>query len=229
MKTIGVLGGLGPQATIDFEQRVHQVAQRLLPQRDNTGYPPMVVYYYRHPPVLLDATGHPLIPFQPNPKIFDAARILGQVADFLVITSNGVHLLQTELAQAAGRPILSMIDVTLDEVEGRGWGFIGVLGFRTPLVYTQALEKRGLRWASIPVDLQEPLDEAILAVMEGRDDAASVEQARQAVAALRQSHVDGIILGCTEIPLLLQADLDAPDLLNPAHFLAEAAVRQAMA
>jgi aspartate racemase len=119
--------------------------------------------------------------------------------------------------------------VTLDEVEGRGWGFIGVLGFRTPLVYTQALEKRGLRWASIPVDLQEPLDEAILAVMEGRDDAASVEQARQAVAALRQSHVDGIILGCTEIPLLLQADLDAPDLLNPAHFLAEAAVRQAMA
>ncbi len=59
MKTIGVLGGLGPQATMDFEQRVHHVAQGLVPPQGNSGYPPMVVYYCRHPPVLVDATGHP--------------------------------------------------------------------------------------------------------------------------------------------------------------------------
>ena len=40
MKTFGVLGGLGPQATTDFEARVHHVAQRLIPQYLNTGYPP---------------------------------------------------------------------------------------------------------------------------------------------------------------------------------------------
>ncbi len=37
MKTIGVLGGIGPQATMDFEARVHRVAQRLIPQRLNGG------------------------------------------------------------------------------------------------------------------------------------------------------------------------------------------------
>lgn len=56
MKTIGVLGGLGPQATMDFEQRVHRIAQELIPPHGNSGYPPMVVYYCRHPPVLLNPT-----------------------------------------------------------------------------------------------------------------------------------------------------------------------------
>jgi aspartate/glutamate racemase len=50
LKTIGVLGGLGPQVTMDFEARVHRVAQRLIPPHGNGGYPPMVVYYDRHPP-----------------------------------------------------------------------------------------------------------------------------------------------------------------------------------
>ena len=55
MKTIGVLGGLGPQATMDFEARVHRVAQRLIPQDGNQGYPPLVVCYFRQPPVILPA------------------------------------------------------------------------------------------------------------------------------------------------------------------------------
>src|SRR5215207_831393 len=109
MKTIGVLGGLGPQATMDFEQRVHQVAQQLLPARGNSGYPPMVVHYARHPPVLLDANGHPHFPIQPDPRLASAAQALGQLADFLVITSNGAHIVQAVLEQAADRPVLSMI------------------------------------------------------------------------------------------------------------------------
>jgi aspartate racemase len=63
MQTIGVLGGLGPQATMDFEARVHQVAQRLIPPRGNSGYPPMVVYYHRRPPFVMSAGGtRPALP-----------------------------------------------------------------------------------------------------------------------------------------------------------------------
>jgi aspartate/glutamate racemase len=65
-------------------------------------------------------------------------------------------------------------------------------------------------------------------VMDGSNDAESTVHARRAVAALRNRSVDGIILGCTEIPILLQADLGDADLLNPGALLAEAAVRHAM-
>jgi aspartate racemase len=227
-KTIGVLGGLGPQATIDFEQRIHHIAQQLIPSQGNSGYPPMVVYYCRHPPVLVDASGRTRMPIQPDPRLLAAARWLGQLADFLVITSNGVHFFQSILEQAAGRPILSMIEVTLAEAARRGWQRIGVLTFQTPLVYAQALEQRGLQCETIDAALQTPLDAAIRAVMEGRADMQAVEQARRAVMALRARAVDGIILGCTEIPLLLDGELDAPDLLNPTALLAEAAVRHAI-
>ena len=54
MRTIGVLGGIGPQATMDFEARVHRVAQRLVPAHYNEGYPPMVTVFLRHPPVLVE-------------------------------------------------------------------------------------------------------------------------------------------------------------------------------
>src|SRR5215203_4763198 len=96
-KTIGVLGGIGPQATMEFEARVHQIAQRLIPSQQNGGYPPMVVYYHRHPPILVNDDMMPKLPIQPDPRLLEAAKIVGAAADFIVITSNGAHLLQTEV------------------------------------------------------------------------------------------------------------------------------------
>ena len=77
------------------------------------------------------------------------------------------------------------------------------------------MEQRGLAWEGIDAALQTPLDESIMAVMEGRSGAWAIEHARRAVDDLRARGVDGIVLGCTEIPLLLAANLDDPDLVNP--------------
>ena len=228
MKTIGVLGGIGPQATMDFEQRFHQAAQQLLPRRGNSGYPPLVVYYHRRPPVLVDEDGRSILPLVPDPQLLAGARQLGQITDFLVITSNGAHMLQPAIEAAAGRPVLSMIETTVAEVRQRGWRHVGVLSLFGPHVYNQPLDAAGIRWESITSALQTPLDQAIMQVMDGSNDTESTAHARRAVAMLRSRGVDGIILGCTEIPLLLQADLGDADLLNPGAVLAEVAVRAAM-
>ena len=229
MKTVGVLGGLGPQATMDFEARVHAVSQRLIPQRGNGGYPPMVVYYLRHAPVLLADDGSPVFPIQPDPRLFAAARRLGALADFLVITANSPHAFREAIEQAAGRPVLSMIDITLDKVRQRGLRRLGVLGLGEPTIYLAPLGRLGLACETVDEDLRGRLDLAILALMEGRAGPDARAVARQAVDALRARGVDGVILGCTEIPLLLGGEADAPDLINPAQLLAEATVRYAMA
>lgn len=229
MKTIGVLGGLGPQATMDFEVRVHRVAQRLIPPSFNAGYPPMVVYFCRHAPFIINDDGTPRLPLRPEPRLLEAARRLGVLADFLVIPSNGAHALQAEIEQASGRKVLSIIETTLAEVRRRQWRRAGVLGLGEPRIYTEPLGRLEIACESIDAALGAPLDAAIFRVMEGRDDADSAATVRAAVADLRGRAVDGVILGCTEIPLLLGADADAPDLINPAQLLAEAAVRAAMA
>jgi len=65
-------------------------------------------------------------------------------------------------------------------------------------------------------------------VMEGRDDENDRAIMFKAIADLRNKKVDGIIPGCTEIPLLLGKEMDAADLINPAQLLAEAAVKFAL-
>ena len=228
MKTIGVLGGLGPQATMDFEVRLHRESQRLIPPRMNGGYPPMVVHYHRRPPFMLGDKGLPRMPIEPDPSLLEAARQLGAVADFLVITSNGPHLLQAEIERAAGRKVLSMIDVTLDEVRRRGWTRVGVVGVGDPFIYTRRLDSLAVAHEVLEPERREPIDAAIFRVMEGREDDSDRRLVHDAVAWLRGRRVEGIILGCTELPLLLREHAEGADLLNPAQLLAEAAVRLAL-
>ena len=166
MKTIGVLGGLGPQATMDFEARVHRVAQELVPQHTNEGYPPMVVYYFREPPV--DIAGLPTFsPTNPafrgppppaNPRMLEAARGLGTMADFLVLPSNGVHTWQREIEQAAGLPVLSMVDATVTEIQRRNSRKIAIADFRPQFmgVYARPLERLGIAWEALPDDRLDP-------------------------------------------------------------------------
>jgi len=228
MKTIGVLGGLGPQATMDFEARVHACSQRLLAPRRSGGYPPMLVYYYRHSPFLLTPDWKLAVPLQPHPRLLESARRLSTWADFLVVTANAPHLFIDQIQRAFGGPVLSLITVTLTEAERRGLKRIGVIGLGEPNVYLQPLAERGLSAIVLPESARSNLDEAIFAMMEGRSGAESRQVARNAIGLMRSCPVDGIILGCTEIPLLLGESADDGDLINPAHLLAESAVRYAI-
>ena len=229
MQRIGVLGGISPQATMDFETQVHRIAQRLIPQDWNRGYPRMVVWYHRDLPIRVDGDGRPVVPRQIDSGLLEGAAWLGKAADFVVIPCNSAHVGVREVAAAAGCPVLSMVDVTLDEVARHGWRRVGVLGFGgPPPVYVEPLTERGVDWVAIDAGLQQRLDDAIRAVMEGRDGVAEHELALAAVDALRGQRVDGVVLGCTEIPLLLGRKGDASDLVSPAKLLAEAAVRRAL-
>jgi aspartate racemase len=229
MQRIGVLGGISAQATMDFEARVHRACQDMVPQDWNRGYPRMVVWYHRELPIRVDRDGRPIVPRQIDPGLLDAAAWLGQVADFLVIPCNSAHVGVRQIETAARCPVLSMIDVTLEEIARRRWRGVGVLGFGgPPSVYVDPLIESGVRAVAVDGSRQERLDGAIRAVMEGREGAADHEAALAAVDAVRGSGVDGVLLGCTEIPLLLAEKGEAGDLINPAALLAEVAVRRAL-
>ena len=224
MKTIGVLGGFGPQATMDFEARVHAVSQQLIPQSGNTGYPPMVAYYHRFPPLVKDEQQKS----RPDLRLLESAKKLGTLADFLVITASAPHQAQAEIEAASGLKVLSMIDLTINEVRRRGWQYVGVLGMGEPTVYLTPLRQMEIGCETISAELMRQLDQALIAVIEGRAGPKEQAIARIAIERMRVQQVDGTILGCTELPLLLQEQADAPNLINPLQLLAEAAVREAI-
>ena len=208
-----------------FVTRIHLESQQHFPQRTVSGYPPMVVVYFRNPPILTDAQGQRVEPVQVNPAFLDAAATLGRQVDFLVITANGAHSFQAEIQKAAGRPLLSMVDLTLHAVNRAGWRRVGVLGLGLPDVYTQRMAKMSLAFETVPARIREPLDGAIFAYMEGKDTPEMHQAAVDAIEVLRNKGVDGIILGCTEIPLILKNQAQAADLIDPSDLLASAAVQ----
>lgn len=211
---------------MDFETRVHRCAQRLVSQDWNRGYPPMVVWYHRDLPIRRGADGRPLEPRLIDPRVVEAASRLGALADFLVVPCNAAHVGLDEPRRAAGCPVLSMIDVAVDEVARRRCRRVGVLGaYGAPPSYVDAFTRRKIDVELIDATLQGGVDGAIQAVMEGRDAKEHTLAARAAVDVLRERVVDAVVLGCTEIPLLLGDDSDAPDLINPVALLAEAAVQ----
>src|SRR5262249_55647052 len=150
--------------------RVHRVAQQLIPPQFNAGYPPLMVYYCRHAPFIVDGAGMPVPPLRPDPRLLAAARQLGEVADFLVIPSNGPHAVQAAIEQAARRKVISMPEITIQEARRRGWKRVGVLGVGEPAIYTEPLARLGIATETASAERRKALDDAIFRLMEGRSD-----------------------------------------------------------
>jgi aspartate racemase len=232
MKTIGILGGIGPQATMDFENKLHLAAQSLIPQNANEGYPKMVTYYFRQAPFLRAKNGKAEVPIKPNPELLKAAAELGSLCDFLVIPSNTPHFFLEEIEQAAGKKPLSIVEEAFKEVRRRGVKKIGVLSvglaFKHKL-YEKMLEGQGLTWLTIEQDMSARLDEFVFSYMEGKFSQEAHDCALNCLDYIRNQGAEATIIGCTEIPLLLGKKYsEAQDLINPAQLLAEAAIKFAI-
>lgn len=231
-KTIGILGGLGPQATMDLERRIHKASQELIPQFVNRGYPPLAVHYFRDAPMVLNENGDVPDVLEPSPGLLAAATHLGQVADFLIIASNTPHFFVQQIEEAAGKPVLSIVDLVIGEIKRRQPKKVGVLAIGETLqhrLYQNPLDELGIPWETITEDMSSRLDDSIYAFMEGKVGGGLGNAVSDAVLYLReQKHIDVIIFGCTELPLLYGSAVDYEGDINPAALLAEAAVKRAI-
>ena len=229
MKTIGLLGGIGPQATMALVERIHHHAQQIIPSKGNSGYPPLNVHYFRSAPVQVGEDMKPMEPMQPNPRFLEAAKILGAHSDFLILGANGPHAFQSEVEQSAGVELLSMVELAVKEIENRDWQNVGLLGLGVPQIYVDLLQSSAIEYSLLSEGLRGRLDQAIFKVMEGRAGNAEAAIAQEAIAEFRRLGVDGILLGCTEVPLLLKEAASEQDLIDPGELLARAAVERAIA
>ena len=215
---------------MDIERRLHGVAQRLVPAHLNGGYPPLVVWFCRHPPIVVDEAGLPKLPLAPDPRLLDAASKLGALCDFLIIGSNTGDVLRESISREAARPVVSIIEATLAEVRRRGWRRVGVLALGDGAMYCDPLVADGIVCETPDADARGAIARAAFGVMEGRNDAADRSVIRNALDDLRRRSLDGVVLGCTELPLLVGEEADtAADVINSNQMIAEAAVAYAIA
>lgn len=249
-RVIGIAGGMGPYAHLEFERRLLAAIERPSSDQD---FPEWVVSSVPQTPdrTLALLEGGP----SPMPWLLRSFERLASCTDFAVLTCITAHAYLDEIRAQIRLPILNMVEVTLAEAARRfGPGArIGILATRGALrgaVYRRAAERAapGLSLVSLP-DLPdgEALQEALLmrpiygALWRGRrqpggikcgglHDAETGVSHRDALATAVRYLADAgavcVVAGCTEIPLALGREpVEDTALLDPLDLAAHNAVR----
>jgi len=200
-RTAGVLGGMGPAATIDFMRRVMATTPpgpahiRMLVDH-NPGVPD------RQAAIL---AGGP----SPGPVLARMARALEDIgAEFIVMPCNTAHAFADDIIAAIDVPFLSIIDACIDALP-EGVGAVGVLataGCIEAGMFQAGLQAAGLDSIEPPAAALEEFNVLIRRIQAGERGAAVAAPMHDMVRALGERGADAIIGGCTEIPLVLDGD-----------------------
>ena len=224
MALVGVLGGMGPLATVDFMHRVI----RLTRARCDQEHLPMIVANLTRTPdrsrAILDGGADPL------PALLDGVALLNRCGvDVIAIPCNSAHHWYAPLRECSAAPVLHIVDASVAAVPA-GVRRVAVLATGGTLVsgfYQAALRARGFEPVMPAVTAQRDIAACIAAVKAGKVD-ASVRRLSRALATLARRDVGVAVMGCTEIPIAACALRDAPfALIDSTQELARATVAYA--
>ncbi len=220
-KVLGVIGGVGPMATVDFYKKVVELTDASCDQE--------------HIHVLID--GYSQIPDRtasilagderPLPYLIDSARRLEAAgADLLVVACNAAHYFFEKLEAACSIPVLNMIELTAREAARQGYrcaGLLAVDGTVRSGVYDRAFRAEGLELIHPDEDGQRLVMHLIYdEIKAGRP--ARPEALSPTLDDMAERGAACFILGCTELPLVFSACRERV-FLDPSSILAREAIR----
>jgi aspartate racemase len=226
MKTIGLLGGMSWLSTIPYYRIINETVNTELGALHSAR---LLLYSVDFEEIeTLQQAGRW---DDAGVALADAARALERAgADFIVLCTNTMHRIADAIEDAVAIPLLHIADATADAIRAAGHSRVGLLGTRYTMeepFYKDRLEQRHALEVLTPDPSDRELihrviyDELCAGLIRSESRAAFAAIAGRLVARGAQ----GIVLGCTEIGLLLgRADVPAP-LFDTARIHAEAAAR----
>lgn len=226
-KTVGIIGGMGPEATVDLLRRII----RNTPAEDDADHIRCLVDNNPKVPsrikALIEGTGE-----DPAPVLTGMAQALEAAgADFLCMPCNTAHRYYERICSAVSVPVLHMVELAVAEAcaiapSAARVGILASPAVRLTRLYGDALAARGLEAVYPDPDAEDALFEVIKKVKRG--DAGPKSRAALALTArhLCAKGADVCIAACTELSVLLDGMPD-PALVDASECLAKEVVRQA--
>lgn len=226
-KTAGVLGGMGPEATVDFMTRVIALTDADCDQ----DHVRMLVDHNPHVPNRQDAIlrgGE-----DPGPALAAmAAGLEAGGADFLVIPCNTAYVYQDAILAATHIPLISIVGVSIAAAQERApdvnrIGLLATDGCLKSGIYQSGLEAAGLEAELLTAEELGELMTLIEAIKAGKRTEETARGMAGLAGALASRGAGAIIAGCTEVPLVLDEDAVSVPLVSSTEALAEITVKLA--
>jgi len=231
MKKLGLIGGVGPESSIEYYRLIIKRFQEKLNTKD---YPEMIINSINMTEMLGYVFNNQLdllIDFLCE-KI-QALESSG--VDFIAIASNTPHLVFDQLVERVNTPLISVVEETCKEICVKKMTRVGLFGTKSTMTngfYTQVANRFGINIVIPPVEAQDYIHEKYMAeLVFNKIRAETKEKLIEYVHALQaKENIQGLILGGTELPLILsQQDFSDLEILDTTKIHVEAIVTKMIA
>lgn len=224
MKTVGIIGGLGPETTAEFYLDVVFSCAK----KDKTVRPPIVISsvplpYKIEEDLILNSFGmERYIPF----LIAEAQRLEKSGADFLVMPCNSLHVFIKDIREAVHIPVLSIIEETIKFLKHKQLHSVGIVSTSATIknkLYEIACAENNISYVT-PDDFQQAkMGKFILNLVTGQQKNRDREEFIAIINEFENKKVDCVILACTDLQLLIPHH-DTLKIFDTMKILADATV-----
>lgn len=227
-KKIGILGGLTPESTITYYMHI---VHRYHELHGDHGYPETIIVgvsFQQYEDWMMKEDWTSI-----EKALLEGLKTLKRAGcDFAVIATNTMHILFEKLQAQVDMPLISIVDATAEAIKAEGYKKIGLIGTQfsmTKPFYREGLKKHGI---DVITPTQADQDYIVKVIFDELSIGKFREESRQGylkiIDLLVEQGAEGIVLGCTEIPLLIRQKDTPIKVFDTATVHAEKALQYAI-
>jgi len=227
MKTLGILGGVGPQTT----SKVYLSIIDLIRKNKQEKYPAILIYNLPFPfiieneAIIKGVNSEKMIPY-----LLDGAKILEKSgATFGILPCNTLHKYINEIRGSVKIPFLSILEETVLRLKSLNVKNVGILATQTTIdskIYANVLEENGINIFYPDTGEQNDINNIIVELINGERSELHGKKIEMICSELKEKGAESILLACTDLQLAT-SNVNSPiPIIDTTEILIDASVRE---
>lgn len=226
MKSVGIIGGLGPETTAEFYLDIILSCQK----KCKISRPPIIIssvplpYKLEEDAILKNEGMEGYLPF----LITEAKRLERAGADFIVMPCNTLHIFIENIRDAVKVPVLSIIEETVNFFKGKNPKKIGIISTLSTLqnkLYEKAFQENNIDYETPDAIQQAKIGKIIFNLVNGKQNSKDRENLIGVIDSFKDKSADCALLACTDLQLLI-TEHQKLKVFDTMKILADATVRE---
>lgn len=220
-KTIGILGGMGAEATVDLYMGIWKYFQDNFGAKYDDDFPPVIIYSVPIPDVV-ESVENENVTLE---MLIKTAKTLEDGGcNFIVIACNTVQFLLDRIRETVKIPIVGIAEVNARYLKDKGISKVGILATEATInkqVYDDELNNIGVRLIRPSSENQEIVTQIIMTQLAGKTTKDETKQLAEVAKALRADGAEAVLLACTDLPLVINQQDSTVPLINCTEIYAK--------
>lgn len=203
MKTVGIIGGLGPETTAKFYLDIIFLCQK----KNDINTPPIIIsncplpFKFVHDAIVKNINLEKILPY----LLIEAKKLEKSGADFIVMPCNSLHIFINEIRSAVNIPILSIIEETVRFLKKEKTNRVGIISTAITAqnkLYETVFSENGIMYFAPNHKEQIELGKIIYNITLGKKNKTNRDRLEQIISNYEDRNVNCVLLACTDLQLL---------------------------